>query len=758
MNIDRDPRMTRADGRMAAFATAAALTVALTATIALLPAGVSAAPLPPLTDTPTWVSPVAPDPARTVKNAVQGLDYLLADAQTRVAPDGTRQAFRHYAMRVRTTKGLDQAGQVEIEWDPAYQRLQLHQIRVLRDGRWLPWRDRASARTLDREPEAEQRIYDGRKTLLLQLDDIRVGDVLDYAYSVNGWNPVYAGKQFGGFSLDYGSPVARIHSRLVLPTGREVIVRAAPGTPEPRRSAAGGQQDMVWDANDVPAVRREDNTPSWYDPWSEVRWTEFRDWGDVARWGAPLYQPPARLSPALRAEVDRIAGAFTAPAERAAAALRLVQEQVRYLSISMGTGSHAPRAPDRVFAQRFGDCKDKSLLTVTLMRALGLQANVALVHTELREKLADALPSAGAFDHAIVQAVVDGKTHWLDPTQAPQRAPLDRIAPADFGQALVLSPQTTGLTRMETGESALYRRRIAVVFDLGKGPGHRAGFEVTTRYEGLAAERMRNGNFSENLPEYESKALKYYANYTRLAGIKPLAAMDWVDDEQANVVTTHERYDIDDPWERDKHGAPSKAGLPSPEMVDLLRKPEIALRKQPLSFSRREELIMRVEERVPAFWAPMEKDSDIRIFQAQAFSYEREFRKEGHSVHLTQTFRSKSDHVPVDQLADHARTMDQASDWVGHDLTWNGGQRQTSDGATPWGRFAAAVAGGLIFWTAAGYIGTWVRRRRASPERVAPETAVIPGVVILPAPLLSVAPPSPPAHRSPDAPSPPDRR
>ena len=112
MNIDRAPRATRASGRMAAFARTAAVTVALAAPMALLPAGVSAAPLPALTDTPTWVSPVAPDPARTVKNAVQGLDYLLADVQTRVAPDGTRQAFRHYAMRVRTTKGLDQAGQV----------------------------------------------------------------------------------------------------------------------------------------------------------------------------------------------------------------------------------------------------------------------------------------------------------------------------------------------------------------------------------------------------------------------------------------------------------------------------------------------------------------------------------------------------------------------------------------------------------------------------------------------------------------------
>jgi len=179
-------------------------------------------------------------------------------------------------------------------------------------------------------------------------------------------------------------------------------------------------------------------------------------------------------------------------------------------------------------------------------------------------------------------------------------------------------------------------------------------------------------------------------------------------------------------------------------MADLLRKPEIALRKQPLGFARGEDLIMRVEERLPDSWSPVAKDSDVKTFQAQAFSYLREFRMEGHRVHLTQTFRSKADHVPVEQLADHAKTMDKASDWVGHELPWDLQGPRESRGSGSLGKGILALIGMLVIWIGAFHGLNWLGRRRLAAS-LARNAA------------LSAEPPSPPAHRSPDALSPPDR-
>ena len=49
-------------------------------------------------------------------------------------------------------------------------------------------------------------------------------------------------------------------------------------------------------------------------------------------------------------------------------ALRMIQDNIRYASISTGPGSYRPHPSDLVLERNFGDCKDKSLLLVNLLR------------------------------------------------------------------------------------------------------------------------------------------------------------------------------------------------------------------------------------------------------------------------------------------------------------------------------------------------------------------------------------------------------
>ena len=49
-------------------------------------------------------------------------------------------------------------------------------------------------------------------------------------------------------------------------------------------------------------------------------------------------------------------------------------------------------------------------------------------------------PTGQAFDHCIVRVRIDGKSHWLDPTQEAQISPLGNIAECRYGCALPLTP------------------------------------------------------------------------------------------------------------------------------------------------------------------------------------------------------------------------------------------------------------------------------------------------------------------------------
>ena len=65
-----------------------------------------------------------------------------------------------------------------------------------------------------------------------------------------------------------------------------------------------------------------------------------------------------------------------------AAVLQLVQRDVRYLGIEVGPGSHAPTAPDKVYQRRFGDCKDKATLIITMLSALEIPAFPVLIDAQ----------------------------------------------------------------------------------------------------------------------------------------------------------------------------------------------------------------------------------------------------------------------------------------------------------------------------------------------------------------------------------------
>src|SRR5690606_12491954 len=124
---------------------------------------------------------------------------------------------------------------------------------------------------------------------------------------------------------------------------------------------------------------------------------------------------PDELETSIESEIKRIASTETSDEGRLLAALRFVQGEIRYLGVEVGPGSHAPSPPDQVLARRLGDCKDKTLLTVTLLDRLGIEAHPPLVATGLRRAIAQRLPSPGAFDHVIVLAKLDGQFIWLDP-------------------------------------------------------------------------------------------------------------------------------------------------------------------------------------------------------------------------------------------------------------------------------------------------------------------------------------------------------
>lgn len=416
-----------------------------------------------------WVRPVEIDATPAADRSGAPFRILAWDQQIHV-DDAATHAWSRTRTLIQSTTGLAAAGAITMTWKPGSQSLTVHAVNILRGNEVIDVLASQSFAVLRREQNLESSMLDGVLTATLQPADLRVGDVLEVAATISNHDPVvgrHAEFILGG---QFGVPVERFHVRMTWPRDRAVRVRAvAPWTlPAPRRTADGFVVEM--DTRDLQPIEVPLNSPTRFQHVRQVELTDYRGWSDVSALMGPLFERAATLEPGspLHAEIARIAGAHAEPADRAAAALRLVQEDVRYLALAMGEGGYVPATADETWRQRFGDCKGKTALLIALLRGLGIEAEAALVSTVFGDGLDQRLPLLSLLDHVIVRTVIDGQVYWIDGTRVGDRAIADAPVPPYAWSV----PSRAGAPELERIEVPPLRRPsllISLAFDASSG-------------------------------------------------------------------------------------------------------------------------------------------------------------------------------------------------------------------------------------------------------------------------------------------------
>lgn len=143
-------------------------------------------PLPDWIDHQPYQSEI---PDTEVSCVAGGLCRLLYDSQLDLR--NSEQVW-HYrtVQRVLTREGAERAAHVVVEFDPGYQRLDVHFVRVLRGAEAIDHAKADAFQLLRRETNLERLIFDGRLTASLLIPDVRIGDIIDLAVTVYGNAPV----------------------------------------------------------------------------------------------------------------------------------------------------------------------------------------------------------------------------------------------------------------------------------------------------------------------------------------------------------------------------------------------------------------------------------------------------------------------------------------------------------------------------------------------------------------------------------------
>ena len=282
-----------------------------------------------------WIVPLwVPQLPKSAMSPGEDTRWLLSDKQVNAQEHET---FIHTARLILNSAGVQSASHFTLDFDPAYQSLILHWVRVLRGKDALNRLQADKIKVIQPERDLDQYLFYGKKTAVLILEDVRPGDIVDIAYSLRGALP-----GFGGFAhavvLQGSDPVERLSVRLLWPANRKLFIKNHGTTVNPVIVRRGALLEYKWDSTKVPGLPSEGSLPDWYDPHPWVQLSELQSWSQVNQMAMRLFQVTNALSPAL---LERIAEWRKIPNSeaRALAAVQFVQDEVRYQGMEVGASS-----------------------------------------------------------------------------------------------------------------------------------------------------------------------------------------------------------------------------------------------------------------------------------------------------------------------------------------------------------------------------------------------------------------------------------
>lgn len=449
------------------------------------------------------------DAAAKVPRGDVGVVVLLAEAAYSFETDGRSRTVERLVYRVDEQAAVANNSQISALWAPWHNDKPVLAARVITKDGTVHTLD-ANAVTEAPARESSLDIFSDNRIVRAPLPAVAVGSVVEYTITTDGRSPIEGAGLSGVFTFGGWVPVER--TRLILdgPASIQPRILNHSGV-EPQVEENDGRRRTIFTTGRRPKL---ENVEGWL-PFDEmaypyVAFSTGTSWQEIATRYAAIVDEQIAGSDLQKLVKNAIGNAKT-PRDIAARVLAAIQKDIRYAGVEIASGSIIPRQPATVLKNKYGDCKDKAVLLVAMLRQAGLTAHVALLRAGYDFDAHQSLPGLGRFNHAIVRLESPDGAIWIDPTDEFARA--GELPIVDQGRmALVAAADTTALTRtpeLPSTSNQYNETRLITLGEHGKPPV----VEITETTGSTDAEQRRYyvntaaGKYRESM---ESYAKSYY--------------------------------------------------------------------------------------------------------------------------------------------------------------------------------------------------------------------------------------------------------
>lgn len=169
-------------------------------------------------------------------------------------------------------------------------------------------------------------------------------------------------------------------------------------------------------AGSGPGIKIEPSMPPLREVAGEVIITTAKSWDDIAGWWHNLIKDKSQVTSDIQAHVDQLVSGASNNKEKIKRIFADIAKSIRYVGYNFGYSIFEPANADFVFKNKYGDCKDQTILVLAMLKAAGIKAHTALALSGPGLRVQKETPNVREFNHVVAVAEDEGAEYFLDPT------------------------------------------------------------------------------------------------------------------------------------------------------------------------------------------------------------------------------------------------------------------------------------------------------------------------------------------------------
>ncbi|NPA94577.1 MAG: DUF3857 domain-containing protein [Thermodesulfobacteria bacterium] len=340
-----------------------------------------------------------------------------------VNPDGTYTDTDEIFISILDEKGKRQQQVLSFFLNKNYSTFEMELLEIIRpDGTKINIDWKANSRETNPAQTTRMNIYDpNQKVIKIFIPGLRVDDVIHYRIKTVAFKPMIEEQFFGNAVLQHSFPLKTAHLTIDMPENLPLyhLIKDRPAGSDVMFSKyrKGGKNSYQWKIQDIKEMVPEPNMPELSRVATRLLFSTMKSWREVSRWYYNLAEPKLKPTPEIIAKVKELMQGKKDQEEIIKAIFFFVSRKIRYMGLieEAKRPGFEPHDVGLTFSRKYGVCRDKAALLVSMLRVAGFRACPVII--KAGGKLDPEIP-VPYFNHAIA-AIMDEKGQpkiYMDPT------------------------------------------------------------------------------------------------------------------------------------------------------------------------------------------------------------------------------------------------------------------------------------------------------------------------------------------------------